>query len=209
MVADGAAKTINVEVTVFVNEEAVVDTNIENKLDMKYGNNYNAVPSTVNTKTTKFEFDKVDGTDSTTKLTGAEFQLLDGSTPVQLIKVTDGEEYRVATAEEIDAADENLTTTIVTKGVTITIKGVDSDSDHSYKLHETKAPAGGYNLLTEDKAVTVDAGNSTHVDVENNKGSVLPSTGGMGTTIFYILGGALVLIAGVLLVTRRRMRIEE
>ena len=43
------------------------------------------------------------------------------------------------------------------------------------------------------------------IEIENNKGTVLPSTGGIGTTIFYVIGAALVLGAGVLLVTRRRM----
>lgn len=199
----GAELTITVKA--IVNEKAVVGTPIKNKLDLKYGNNYTAVSKEVQTETHSFTFDKVDGS---TKLTGAEFQLLDGSTAVKLIKVTEGVEYRVATAEEIAAAGDNLTDTIVTKGNTITIKGVDSDSDHSYKLHETKAPAGGYNLLTEDKTVTVDAGNSTHVDVENNKGSVLPSTGGIGTTIFYVVGSILVVAAGVLLVTKKRMSRE-
>ena len=42
-------------------------------------------------------------------------------------------------------------------------------------------------------------------DVVNNSGATLPETGGMGTTIFYVVGGALVLGAAVLLVTRRRM----
>ena len=45
--------------------------------------------------------------------------------------------------------------------------------------------------------------------VENNQGTELPSTGGIGTTIFYVLGTILVLAAGVLLVTRRRMRHTE
>ena len=43
------------------------------------------------------------------------------------------------------------------------------------------------------------------VEVVNNKGTELPSTGGIGTTIFYVIGAILVLGAGVLLVTRRRM----
>lgn len=47
------------------------------------------------------------------------------------------------------------------------------------------------------------------VTVENNKGAVLPSTGGIGTTMFYVIGGALVLVAVVLLVTRRRMDAQE
>ncbi|MBQ3974460.1 MAG: LPXTG cell wall anchor domain-containing protein [Lachnospiraceae bacterium] len=41
--------------------------------------------------------------------------------------------------------------------------------------------------------------------MENNSGNTLPSTGGMGTTIFYIIGAVLVIGAGVILVTRRRM----
>lgn len=44
--------------------------------------------------------------------------------------------------------------------------------------------------------------------VVNNAGTVLPSTGGIGTTLFYVIGGVLVLAAIVLLVTRRRMREE-
>ena len=43
------------------------------------------------------------------------------------------------------------------------------------------------------------------VTIENNSGSTLPSTGGMGTTLFYILGAVLVLGAGVVLISRRRM----
>ena len=43
------------------------------------------------------------------------------------------------------------------------------------------------------------------LEIENNKGTLLPSTGGIGTTIFYIIGAILVIGAGVVLVTRRRM----
>ena len=42
-------------------------------------------------------------------------------------------------------------------------------------------------------------------DIENNTGSTLPETGGMGTTIFYVVGSILVLGAVVLLVTKKRM----
>lgn len=51
--------------------------------------------------------------------------------------------------------------------------------------------------------------NKFATDVLNKKGVLLPSTGGMGTTIFYVLGGILVLGAGVLLVTRRKMSAEK
>ena len=41
--------------------------------------------------------------------------------------------------------------------------------------------------------------------IENNTGAVLPSTGGMGTTVFYVVGGGLMAVAVVLLVTKKRM----
>jgi len=47
--------------------------------------------------------------------------------------------------------------------------------------------------------------NSSDSELVNTKGVELPATGGMGTTIFYVIGAILVLGAGILLVTRRRM----
>lgn len=55
---------------------------------------------------------------------------------------------------------------------------------------------------------SVDTG-TLSTDVVNKSGSTLPETGGMGTTIFYVLGGVLVLAAVVLLVTKKRMRSEN
>ena len=46
------------------------------------------------------------------------------------------------------------------------------------------------------------------IKIDNQKGGTLPETGGIGTTIFYVIGAILVIGAGVLLVTRRRMRVE-
>ena len=83
-------------------------------------------------------------------------------------------------------------------------------ADGTYYLVETKAPAG-YNQLTGPQEVKV-AGSTTDTtklsvtaEVANNTGTLLPSTGGMGTTIFYVLGFVLVVGAGVLLVTKKRM----
>ena len=66
------------------------------------------------------------------------------------------------------------------------------------------APAG-YNLLKDPVPVKVEAANNLIVEVANSTGSELPSTGGMGTTIFYVLGSILVLGAAVLLITKKRM----
>ena len=99
-------------------------------------------------------------------------------------------------------------------------QGLDSGT---YYLHETEAPAG-YNLLKRDVEITITATYGTDGQIvsctaastadgqyqkdqpiENKSGTLLPSTGGIGTTIFYIAGAVLVIAAGVLLVTRRRM----
>ena len=53
-----------------------------------------------------------------------------------------------------------------------------------------------------------DATNTAEITVINEQGTVLPSTGGIGTTIFYIIGAILVIGAGVVLVTRRRMNVQ-
>lgn len=65
---------------------------------------------------------------------------------------------------------------------------------------------------TGDSTITFSNNKSTGVvstDVENKSGSTLPSTGGIGTTIFYVGGGILVVLAGILLVTKRRMKAED
>ena len=79
-------------------------------------------------------------------------------------------------------------------------------ADGEYLLVETKAPAG-YNRMTTGQIVEVKGGTDLSVTakVENQAGTLLPSTGGVGTTVFYVLGAVLVLGAVVLLVTKKRM----
>ena len=63
-------------------------------------------------------------------------------------------------------------------------------------------------MATGSPTVTVGSGEPSTTltaNVVNQSGAELPSTGGIGTTIFYVLGGLLVVGAGVLLVTRKRM----
>lgn len=133
---------------------------------------------------------------------------------IKLVYDSTDSTYRVATA-----SDKN-TTYVMTAG-NITIKGLDDAED--YYLYETKAPAG-YNRLTEPvkfkinatytsadscPAVLTKVGDAaeaaTGLKVENNAGTTLPSTGGMGTTVFYVVGGGLMAVAVVLLVTKKRM----
>ena len=81
---------------------------------------------------------------------------------------------------------------------------------------ETNQPPtiGKLDLITEGKDGSIttpgDKDNGTvSLEVQNNMGALLPSTGGMGTTLFYIAGAALVLAAGVLLVMKRRVGVKK
>ena len=161
------------------------------------------------TKTTSYtyEFDLVK-TDADKKLLdGAEFQLYvkGENNPINLVKVDDST-YRYAAS-----TDTNIVTTIVVKDGQIKVTGLDKGE---YELLETKAPAG-YNLLTDRINVTVNANNTATVtdnvwqsggiQVTNNTGSTLPSTGGIGTTIFYVVGGLMMAAAVVLLVAKKKV----
>ena len=60
-----------------------------------------------------------------------------------------------------------------------------------------------------DEAVDGEIDETSGVKVLNKTGSLLPSTGGIGTTIFYVVGGVLVLGAVVLLITKRRTSVDD
>lgn len=157
-----------------------------------------------------YSFDLVKTDDENNVITGAKFKLYDAQTEGNEIPVVYDEAqqvYRPALEGEVGVAIEAGKAT------------VDGLASGTYWLQEIEAPAG-YNLLTERKSVTInDADNTATVtedvyvtgglQVINETGLVLPSTGGMGTTLFYTIGGVLVVAAGVLLVTKKRMNNME
>ena len=190
-----------------LNKDAVIDGDGNtNKVTLSYGNHQNTVPSEVTTKSYQFDLVKVDGTNNKL-LDGAEFELADGNTKLSFVKDTAGN-YRVAAAGE-----DGTTTTITVKNGKVNIYGL---AGKTYTLTETKAP-DGYNKLVTSETVDLTEGSKAHatfdadvykdggVVVKNNAGTVLPSTGGMGTTLFYVVGGGLMVAAVVLLVTKKRM----
>lgn len=193
--------TITVTYKATLNKDAVVgeageDDSNDNTASIKYGNNYESKPVTVETDTQKFTFDKVDGTDNK-KLPGAKFELRRDGTALPLVEVTAGEAYRIA-----EAGETGTVTEITTTGKVITISGVDGDI--TYQLFETKAPTGYELPANPSTDVKANTANTLEVTIKNNKGTELPSTGGMGTTILYIVGGLLVVGCGIMLVAKKK-----
>ena len=147
-------------------------------------------------------------------LAGAEFKLFTTETgdveiPVVLVSgtgdatSTENNVYRVATADEIANGDVVETMVTGTTGV-IEVKGF---ANGTYYFEETKAPAG-YNRLETRTPATVNGDNTAEIPVLNNSGSLLPSTGGIGTTIFYILGGILIVAGIAYFIVRRKADAE-
>lgn len=207
---------IVVTYTAVLNEKAeIADATNNNDTVLDYGDGNHSEWNETTTKTFKFDIIK---TKSDMKvLDGAKFELYDaqtGGNKIALVKVADGV-YRVATATEKSA--KGFTSAVIEAGKA-TVMGLDAKT---YWLKETEAPAG-YNKLADRVEVKIDGANLTTtmegntwaegnggVQITNETGTVLPSTGGMGTTIFYVLGSALVLGAVVLLVTKKRMSTKD
>ena len=188
-----------------INSSAVINPGSNtNEAKLTYGTSGNSSWEQTTTKVFGFKVFKHAGTDTDHLLPGAEFRLY---------KTVGGETYYA----QFDANGllTGWTTDATASGVTMTsnstkalvLNGLDAGT---YYLEETKAP-DGYNKLTDPVTVTItedgkvnETANGT-VYVSNNAGATLPSTGGMGTTLFYVIGGGLMVAAVVLLVTKKRM----
>ncbi len=206
-----------VEYNATLNENAVIGSaGNTNDVELTYSNNPNATgdgqskpadtgktpKDTVKVFTYQTIINKVDQDGN--KLKGADFTLY-----------KDGKEFKPVTANE---------------ATTFTFKGLDAGK---YVLKETKTP-DGYNTIkpieftidadydkeADDPQLTKLSGDVTSgvaqfdankadgslkADIVNRQGSLLPSTGGMGTTILYVVGSILVLVAAILLITKKRM----
>lgn len=202
--ATEAGTTIEVKYSAIVendhtyNNSATVDSNT-----------VDYVPGIVNGHTGTVTLKKVDIKGNT--LNGAEFQLLKVTsagkesaeatkTPVSVVRVSAGE-YKVALDGEKDA-----TTTLVATNGTLKVTGLD---EGNYEFKETKAPTG-YKVSSENKAFTMTADEEKEVTVNagefvNTKLSSLPSTGGMGTYLFTIIGVVVMAgAAGAFFISRRK-----
>ena len=215
-----------VEYTAVINEKAVIgSTGNPNEATLEYKDGTRGTSSSTKTYTWKIDIYKYFQDSAGTKkpLKDATFVLYrqnSSNTP----------EYAKISADKIEWSTEKEQATPLTsdKEGKIAISRLDADT---YYLEETKAPTG-YNPLTspieikiehstmnetsasatitykqqgtEDSATNITS-TENRVEVENKTGTTLPSTGGMGTTLFYVVGGGLMVAAIVLLVTKKRM----
>ena len=144
--------------------------------------------------------------DKNQPLPGAKFKLKNKDGKYYAGATQDGTANWTENGIEVEAIE---VTTGTTKTYTAVFTGLGAGE---YTLEESTVPEG-YNKAA-DQTITVSDDDFTtanleqKADVVNNAGSTLPSTGGMGTTLFYIIGAILVVGAGIVLVTRRRMNAQ-
>lgn len=200
----------------------------QNSVKVTYSNDPNAAnnahkgyttASTASVYTYQLDVTKVDSSNTATTLANAEFYLYKTS--------TSGTVYAKVTGGKLESwgAKADATKMVTDASGKISIAGLDAGT---YYLEEDKAP-DGYNKLVapvqvtiaaaysgaEMTTLTVEVGDSAAVagdlttgvvgiSVENKSGTTLPSTGGIGTTIFYALGAAFVLAAITILMYKKR-----
>lgn len=207
---DKAGQDIKVTYSASINEHAVAgQDDAGNSAKLEYSNDPinggtgESVPDVTHGYTFDFDITKTDGVDGSA-LAGAVFQLQKklGGTPVKLIVESAGDKSNPAVVRPVKAGEEGVATITTPESGKITFKGLDAAE---YQLVETEAP-DGYNKLKDPVDVTIVAnydqdgmlqswtvnggGNDVALNIQNNKGTLLPETGGMGTILFTLVGAA-------------------
>lgn len=206
-------KTITIKYSATVTSDALTTDPANNTAYLDYGNKYSTEEVTTNVYNAKFTVTKKDGNGE--PLAGAGFVIAktvaddsedaaEGATKTVYYKL---ENNVVTWVDSIDEATEHFSDE---NGEVPAFTGL---ANGTYILIEKTVPEG-YNKA-ENSTFTINDSDYTEVNLEqaatviNNAGTQLPSTGGMGTTLFYIFGGIMVLAAVVLLVTKKRMSVDE
>ncbi len=219
-----------------LNDAAVIgNPGNPNTVDLVYSDNPNVKADGTNNKTDKTPEDKVvvftyqldvNKYDANTNdnLTGAEFVLINSAGKYAKLDANN------KVTEWVDSY-EGVTECVLTSSATEAIKIIGLDAKDEYKLKEIKAPTGGYQQLTKDITIKIDAtitdsaitaitatvdtpaslvskdysNGKVTVKVPNTKKSNLPTTGGMGTKMFYIGGVVLMAVAAIALVVKKKL----
>lgn len=204
----GDLTQIYIKYLVKLSDDAPIDIPLVNTSYLTYGENSRTEESKTEAFTYSIPIFKYTGYNKA--LAGAKFILSKDSNPTEdnaLKFVQSGSNF------DYNSKSGNITLTSYSDGK-INIKGIQADT---YYLKEIEAPKG-YNLIktpikivvtsdTDGKGVVkVDNEVVDQVNVLNNYGSLLPSTGGMGTTLIYAIGCILVLSSGVVLFLKRRTK---
>lgn len=202
----GRLREITVEYLAYVSEKAPINFAMKNTTWLTYGDKKTKTEkSETETYTYGIPVYKYTGID--TALEGAKFILSTNEQPSEsnAIKFNpNGTIYRYST----DQTKGNITLTSGNKGY-VNINGLQAGI---YYLKETEAPKG-YNKIQKPIKIEILSNGKIKVDgveitgdvkVLNNKGSILPSTGGMGTTLIYVVGSILVLASGIVLFSKRK-----
>lgn len=204
-----------------VNNKAVVTE--KNKAQLEYGNKpgetTTTTPSEAKTPTYPLDINKIK-TGSKEKLAGAKFSLYTSETDAKNgtnpIKVTGSNGNYVVNPESTTTEFESVKS-IDVEGYNLRVNGL---AEGTYYLVETKAP-DGFNKLTAPIVIKITkstTGNEEDwtlskndvkeedkiIDVENSTGSILPSTGGMGTIAFTVVAALLVLGVAVSFIRDRK-----
>ena len=192
-----------------INKDAVVFTPETNSAHIIYDNNASAETTPVSVKTLGIKIIKYTVKNGKNEsLTGAEFKLYADNNgkkgdEIKVVKVSDGV-YRVA--------DSNNAKEVIADTIAVDANGnaeVLGLNAKNYKLEEVKAPAG-YTMLDHLVDITVSSSLTELLPVEvlNQTGATLPSTGGMGTTIFYIVGAILIVAGVAYFIVRRKASVQ-
>lgn len=211
-------------------DKAVVREPQNNNAHLEYKDNNGETHNTEdsNTKTYTWEIPVLKYANGNTSqpLSGADFALFKTENVAEdgTKTYTNAVNFKLIGTNTYQYAQTGVVTKITTDATgRFKLQGLDAGT---YYLKELKAPTGYNKLNTVVKVVidhngyinAVDKNGNTTIDpgeyeseigVNNQSGTELPSTGGMGTTIFYIVGGVLLAGAVVLLVTKKRMSVEK
>ncbi|MBQ7093634.1 MAG: LPXTG cell wall anchor domain-containing protein, partial [Clostridia bacterium] len=162
---------------------------------------------TVTVKTFKVDLLKTDGEE---ELDGATFKLYKATK-----ETVENKEVYTKTGEAIDLIEieggyavADSTAEVMVTDINVghaVIKGL---GNGDYCFEETVAPEG-YNKLPSVVGFTINNENHAEIEVVNQSGATLPGTGGVGTTMFYVLGSVMMIGAAVLLVTKKKMANEQ